>query len=464
MDRGRQEQQAAKPGLHRSMGALGALFITLSGLSPSIGVFVVASDVIHAAGTAAVLCFAAAGVLGLAIGGVYAELASAWPETGGEYTIVGRILGPSAGFAMLGLNLYTFSIGPAITALGVVGYLQVLAPGLPTIPAAMALVLLSMALGVLNVRLNALITGLFLAVELASLATVGWLGFTHPARNALATALHPVMLAGGHLAPLSMAGLGVGAAAAIYAFDGYGSVVYFGEEMHAAPRLMAKVVFRALIVGALFMLVPLLAVIAGAADLTALMAAESPVPDVVRQLGGETVHKVMSLGVALALFNAMLAISLMGGRQLYSSARDQAWPRRVSAAVARLHGRFNSPWVATTALGATGILWCLVPLNVLLVVIGEGTAAIYACMCVAAIKGRGGAAAHAAWRMPLFPLAPWLALLALVAVAAADLFDADARKGLLATAATVIGAVAYYRLALHGRGRWSHKGPAREAV
>ncbi|MEI9891393.1 MAG: hypothetical protein WDN45_13430 [Caulobacteraceae bacterium] len=64
------------------MGPLGALFITLSGLSPSIGVFVVASDVIHAAGTAAFLCFAAAGVLGLAIAGVYAELASAWPETG----------------------------------------------------------------------------------------------------------------------------------------------------------------------------------------------------------------------------------------------------------------------------------------------------------------------------------------------------------------------------------------------
>src|ERR1700742_5028535 len=108
-----------RPGFVRTMGALGALFITLSGLSPSIGVFVVASDVIHAAGVAAVLCFAAAGVLGLAIGGVYAELASAWPETGGEYTIVGRILGPSAGFAMLGLNLFTFSINPAVLSLGV---------------------------------------------------------------------------------------------------------------------------------------------------------------------------------------------------------------------------------------------------------------------------------------------------------------------------------------------------------
>ena len=460
MDQGERDRG---PGFVRSMGALGALFLTLSGLSPSIGVFVVASDVFHAAGTAAFLCFAAAGALGLAIAGVYAELASAWPETGGEYTIVGRILGPSAGFAMLGLNLFTFSIGPAITALGVVGYLQVVLPGLPTLPAAMALVLLSMALGVLNVRLNALVTGLFLAVELASLATVVWLGFSHPARHALAASLHPAMTdATSHLAPVSMAALGVGAAAAIYAFDGYGSVVYFGEEMHAAPRLMAKVVFRALFVGGLFMLAPVLAVTGGAPDLPALIADPSPVSAFVQRLGGEDLHRIMSLGVALALFNAMLAISLMGGRQLYSSARDQAWPSRISAAVSRLHLRFNSPWVATTVLGVTGVLWCLLPLNVLLILIGEGTAAIYACMCVSAIRGRGGAAAHAAWRMPLFPLGPWLALGALAALGVADLFDPDARKGLIATAATVILSVVYYRLSLRMGGRWAHRGPSAE--
>jgi amino acid transporter len=454
-----------RPVFVRTMGALGALFITLSGLSPSIGVFVAASDVIHAAGTAAVLCFAAAGLLGLAIGGVYAELASAWPETGGEYTIVGRILGPSAGFAMLGLNLFTFSINPAIISLGAVGYLQVVLPGLPTIPTAMALLIVCMGLSILNVRFNALVTGLFLAVELASLATVAWLGFTHPARDALAAGLHPVMLgSGAGLAPVSLGALGVGAAAAIYAFDGYGSVVYFGEEMHAAPRLMAKVVFRALFAGALFMLVPLLAVIGGAPDLKALIADASPVPSFVQGVGGATIHKVMSLGVALALFNAMLAISLMGGRQLYSSARDQAWPRGISAAVSRLHLRFNSPWVATTVLGATGVLWCLVPLNVLLIVIGEGTAAIYACMCVAAIRGRTGGAAHAAWRMPLFPLGPWLALAALFAVGVIDLFDADARTGLMVTAAVVIVSVGYYRLALHEKGSWDHKGPSTDIL
>ena len=56
------------------------------------------------------------------------------------------------------------------------------------------------------------------------------------------------------------------------------------------------------------------------------------------------------------------------------TSRDQAWSPRISAAVSRLHLRFNSPWVATTLLGATGLIWCLVPLDLLLILIGEGTA------------------------------------------------------------------------------------------
>ena len=450
----------AAPELARTMGGVGALLITLSGLSPSIGVFVVGSDVIHQAGTAAFVCFLAAALLGVAIANVYAELAAAFPETGGEYTIVGRMLGPSFGFAMLGLNLLTFSIAPAMTALGVATYLQALAPGLPSVPTAMALVALCMGVSVLNVRVNALVTGLFLTVELVSLALVAWLGFSHAHRGAAVLALQPVMLAGGHLSPVPLASLGVGAAAAIYAFDGYGSVVYLGEEIRDASRRVAAVVFWALGLAAVFQIVPVVAVLVGAPDLAQLMASASPLPAFILAGGGPVLAKVMSAGVALALFNAMIASALMGGRQLYSSGRDRAWPARLSMAFARLHPRFNSPWVATLTVGATSLLWCLVRLDVLVVLIGEGTAAIYACMCLAALRGRrSGASAHAAYRMPGFPLQPVLALVVLAAVGGADLFDPDGRKGVLASAGVVVASVLYYRLVLHRRGGWRHRGP-----
>ncbi len=458
---GEQAPGSGDRSLTRTMGGVGALLITLSGLSPSIGVFVVGADVLHQSGTATLLCFGAAALLGVAIANVYAELATAFPETGGEYTIVGRVLGPAPGFAMLGLNLLTFSIAPAVTALGAVGYLDAVAPGLPPVPTALALVALCMAVSILNVRVNALVTGLFLAVELASLTLVAALGFANAHRGLSAVTLHPTMLAGGaHLAPASWASLGLGAAAAIYAFDGYGSVVYLGEEIKEAPRRMARVVFWALGLAAVFQLLPLAAVLVGAPDLTRLLSSSSPLPEFVAAIGGAGLAKVMSLGVALALFNAMIASALMGGRQLYSSGRDRAWPRRASEAFARLHPRFNSPWVATLALGATSLAWCLVKLDVLVILIGDGTVGIYVCMCLAALRARRSAVrTDAPYRMPLFPWLPLLALTALGGVGVADLLDPEGRKGLLASAVTVALAMFYYRFVLKARGRWAHRGP-----
>jgi amino acid transporter len=360
---------------------------------------------------------------------------------------------------MLGLNLLTFAISPAVTALGVSGYLGAVLPGLPQVPLAMALVALCMGVSILNVRLNALVTGLFLAVELASLAMVAGLGFLHPHRE-IGEALRPVLLgAGGGLQPVSLASLGVGAAAAIYAFDGYGAVVYLGEELHEAPRKIAKVVFWALGLGALFMLTPILAALVGAPSFPRLFGAAQPLPALVAELGGPWLARTLSLAVALALFNAMIASALMGGRHLYSSGRDGVWPRGMSAALARLHPRFNSPWVATLTIGSVSLLLCLVRLDLLVILIGEGTAAIYLCMCVAALKGRGGAAAHAPYRMPLFPWVPLLALAGLLAVGIADLFDDDGRKGLAVSAAVAALAVVYWRVALRRSGRWAHRGP-----
>jgi amino acid transporter len=393
------------------------------------------------------------------VANVYAELAAAFPETGGEYTIVGRILGPSWGLAMLGLNLLTFSIGPAITGLGVAGYLGAVLPGLPAVPTAMALVALCMAVSILNVRLNAVVTGLFLAVELASLALVAWLGFAHPHRE-IGEALRPVVLgAAGRLEPVSVASLGLGVAAAIYAFDGYGAVVYLGEELHEAPRKIAKVVFWALGLGALFMLTPILGALIGAPSLAGLFGAEQPLPALAATLGGPQLSRILSLAVAVALFNAMIASALMGGRHLYSSGRDGVWPKGMSQALARLHPRFNSPWIATLTIGVTSLLWCLVRLDLLLILIGDGTAAIYLCMSLAALKGRSGEAAHTPYRMPLFPWIPVLALIGLFALWAAHLLDADGRKGLLVSGVVAAAAAAYYQLALKRGGRWAHRGP-----
>ena len=88
--------------LIRSMKLLGALFLTLSAATPASSVFVIVPDVLSQAGTGALLSMAAAALIAVCVAQVYAELGSAFPFAGGEYAMVGRTLGPSAGFVCLG--------------------------------------------------------------------------------------------------------------------------------------------------------------------------------------------------------------------------------------------------------------------------------------------------------------------------------------------------------------------------
>ncbi len=451
----------AEVGLQRSMHGFGALLITLSCLSPSIGVFLVGSDVIHQAGTSAFICFVAAALLGVAMAAVYGELASAFPGAGGEYTIFGRALGRRWGVVALGMNLLGFSLAQSISGLGVATYLHPFAPTLPIVPVAAALVVVVTLVGILNIRLNAWITGSFLAAEVGALTLLALMGLLHPVRSFDAAVLHPVVLGlHGALQTPALITVGVAMAGGVYAFNGYGAVLFLGEEMHEAPKRIAGVVFLALGLAMVTELLPLLGVLMGAPDLKRLLASDAPILSFIAARSPPWLAGVMSIGIALAIFNAMIAVALVAGRQLYATGRDRLWPDPVSTFLAQIHPRFGSPWTATLVMGAAGLLGCFISQKVLVLILGNGNIALYTGLCLAVLMGRrSGATGHAGYRMPLFPLAPVVALVALAAVVWFDLHDADGAKGLAATVACVVLSLLYYSLVLKRRAAWSYTTP-----
>jgi amino acid transporter len=435
--------------LERTMSGFGALLITLSCLSPGLGVFVVSSDVIKQAGTGVFICFGVATLLSFVMAAVYGELASAFPHAGGEYTILRRTLGPAWGFAVLSLNLLGFGVAQALSGLGVATYLAAVWPGLPVRATAAVLVVLVTATAVLNIRLNAALTGVFLAVELLALTLLATLGFAHGHRGLMAALMRPEVPSSMGFSPPSLALLGAATAGAIYAFNGYGAVVFFGEELREAPRQIAGVVFLSLSIAVVAELVPIAGVLLGVPDPRALTTVAAPIPAAITQLGGAILARAMSLAVALAIFNAMIAVALVAGRQLYSTGRDGLWPRPVSQALGRVHRRLGSPWVATVTMGTAALAACLLDPHILVLILGNGSVAIYAGMCLAALIGRrSGATRHTQYRMPLFPLPPLFALGLLVGVVAFDMIDPAGRRGLAATAVTIVGALLYYALML----------------
>ncbi|CAN5477169.1 APC family permease [soil metagenome] len=452
--------------LARSLGVIGVLLLTLSVATPASSVFVIVPGMLQVAGSGALWAMLIAGLVCVATAFVYAELSSAWPVAGGEYIMVARTLGPMSGFIMLGVNVFNNLLFPPVAGLGVSAVLSTIVPGLPQIPVAMAIVAGSTLVAILRIRINAWVTGIFLLFEILALGMVSYLGFADAARPAAEFLMHPVMPVGLTLGPSTPASIGLAASIAIFALNGYGAAVYFGEEMHEAPRLIARAILAALGLSLVLEGVPLVAGLVGATDLHAFFNAEDPFGMLVRVRGGDSMASWVSIGVVVAIVNAVIACILACARFFYSSARDACWGRPVDRWLTALHPRFGSPWIGTLLIGGIGTLACLMPLTLLLVISGTGLVAIYAGICLAVMVGRRtGATAHAPYRMPLYPIAPVVALLALLYITWTSWFDlSEGRPGLIATALQILASIAYYVLVLRRRGEWEVKWLIEEPV
>ena len=444
------------PALARSLGVAGVLFLTLSATTPASSVFVIIPGMLQAAGTGAIWAMILASLICVATAFIYAELSSAWPVAGGEYVAVAQTLGPMAGFVMLGVNVFNNVLFPPVAALGIASVMATVVPGLPAVPVAVAVMIGSTLVAILNIRVNAVITGLFLLVELAAVAVVMVLGFADHARPALPFLTHPMVATGQGFAPASAASVGVATTIAIFALNGYGMAVYFGEEMHEAPKRIARTILAALALALLFEGVPLLALLLARIDLATLLTVDDPFGLLVRQRGSAGLSALVSVGIVLAIVNAIIACILACARFFYSTGRDRAWIPRIDDWLVAIHPRFDSPWIGTLIVGGMGTLACFLPMSMLLVLNGTGLVAIYGGIALAAMAGRrGGASAHAPYRMPLYPLAPAVTLLALAYVVWTSWLDVgEGRPGLIATAAQIAGSVLWYKLVLCPRGQW----------
>lgn len=443
--------------LTRSLGVMGVLFLTLSVATPASSVFVIAPDMLRVAGSGTLWALILAGIVCVATAFIYAELSSAWPVAGGEYVMVAHTIGPLAGFVMLGVNVFNNLIFLPVAGLGISEVLTAILPDLPQVPTAVVVVAACSLLAVLDIRLNAFVTGTFLLIEVVALAVVATLGWAHPLRSPLEFLAHPAVAQGAALAPAGIGAIGVATSIAIFALNGYGAAVYFGEEMHDAPRRIAKAVLWALVVTLALEGLPILAALVGAGDLRTLFTTGDPFGWLVASYSSGPMPRWLAIGVALALVNAIIAWVVACARFFYSTARDDCWGRPIDRLLVAIHPRFGSPWLGTLIVGAVAIGLCFVPKRLLEVWSGAGLIVIYAGIAVAAMIGRrSGASAHAPYRMPLYPLAPIITFAALGYVVVTNWLDpVDGRPALYATAAQVVASAAYYWFVLRRRGDWT---------
>jgi amino acid transporter len=183
--------------LSRSIGILGNVFITLSGVTPASSVFIIVPVALVAVGSGSFLAYVFAAIVGVFMAFCWAELSAAFPIAAGDYALVwhsfkGRtswLAGPVS-FVTFALYVDFIAFIPAVIALGTGTYLAVIwNVNLKVIGA--VVMLIAAGIAILNIRLNAVITGIFLAIELAALAVVTVLGFTHATH--WSSLFHPVV-------------------------------------------------------------------------------------------------------------------------------------------------------------------------------------------------------------------------------------------------------------------------------
>jgi len=391
--------------LKRSIGIVGGTLLTLSCVTPASTLFVVVPDLFGTLGTATALTIAIGSVLCIAVAFCYSELGTLIPSAGGEYAMVSTLAGRLAGWLVFVLSLLVVMIVPPVIAMGTADYLAPIAHLNPSMTGAGVMLLATLA-GLLDLRANAWITGIFLVLEVIAAGVVALLGFTHSQRGIGSLTSMQVAGTGGHTDTVTAMLVVSGLAIALFVTQGFSTAVYLSEELENPRRNVARTVLATLAISTVIILVPVVAITMGANDLSTLTGGD--ISTMVTAWSNSAVGTFVSLCVALAIINAGIVMVIQNSRVLFASARDKAWPHPVNTLFSKL-GRFGSPWVATLAVGIPGAILCFVNLDTLYGVTGVSVTGMYLLVAVAALLSRRGPHRHThAWRMPLWPAIPIL--------------------------------------------------------
>lgn len=399
-------EQALKPG--------GVLLLVLSAVSPVLSVFVGGSAVLHLAGSGAALAFLIGGVLAALFALLYAELGARVPGAGGVYPGLAALLGPGVAHGYMFMTLVTAMPLIAFSALGLAGYLKVIWPGLPTVPVALAGLVLAAGIAVLNIRISALVTGIFLGVEMLALAILAWVAATAP-RAAMAQLLVPPEF---HWNSFGIAALG-----GLFWCGGAVYALYFVEEMEGGQRTLGPVVAWAGAMSALVIAVPMLVLVPAMDVVPGIYGSETPIAAFLERQASPAVAQAVSAGVIAAVFNAMIATMMAFARMVHAMGRDGVLPGIAGRAARLVSPATHAPWGATlmVALAAAAAIglgerWLLI--------LTSGNVADYVLIALALLLARRREE-PTMWAAPAHPALPLLAILVTLWAIQSFWFDAD---------------------------------------
>ena len=412
------------PELRRSIGLARATAMVV-GIIVGASIFVQPSVVTARMPTArgALLVWVAAGALTLLGSLVTAELASAWPRSGGVYVFLRDGYSPALGF-LWGWAMFWSMHSGIVAAIAVVAarYVGTWIPlgDAGTRAVAVAAIAALTAVNVAGVRQGSAVQAALTLVKVLAVLLVVAVGFAAPAHAAAPTVPHATPSTGAFVAAL---------VAGLFAYGGWHMVSYAAEETVDPARTIP----RALVIGTLA--VTALYVGVNAAYLRVLphdtlRASTRVVADFADATLGGAGAQIMAGLVVLSALGAMNGVILAGPRVYLAMARDGLLFRWLGA----VHPAHRTPHVALLAQAVwSSVLVATGSYRALFTRVVYTEWIFFALMAASLLWLRrrpGYAPAYRVWGWPVTPLLFAAASLTIVAVQVAS-EPRDAALGLL---------------------------------
>ena len=454
-------RETQRPAFTRSLSGLGVIILTLSVLSPGVSVLVSGGSILSQAGTGTVLAFVVGSLVCYCQTSMAAELGAAYPTAGYDYAAIGHAVGDWAGATTYIASIVSLPLFLNTSAVGIALYL---APfGIPLSADAITFIAVAVIAGLslLNIRANEYITGIFLLIEAAALLLIFSLGTAHIQPGALGSMLRPMHLDNGMWVAAGIAVTGIAVNNASWAIAGASQALMFSEDMKH-PRTIGRIIMIAFAITVVLETAPMFGVIAGSPDLRAVLASEAPFETFLTHYLPPFGLALVSLAIAITIFNACLAGFIGIGRNVFSMGRTELFAKPVNRALMRLIPRTDAPWVAIALIAISTAAVTYVPLYFKVLLLSGNYTIITVFYTWGVLAGRrSGRTGHAAYQSPAFPLIPLIGIVIICGEIVVLWLDKESgRKSLFICAGVYLLAYCYYRLVLMRRpGGWTLKGP-----
>ena len=280
----------------------------------------------------------------------YASMSRAFPLAGSVYSYVGRGLHEAAGFLAGWLILLDYILVPALLYVFSTVALRPLFPAVPDLVWLLSFVGFNAAVNLVGIRLTARVNFCMLGLQIATLAIFVAAGLIalYRGQGAGSLTLRPIY----DPAVFSLATVVGATSIAVLSFLGFDAISTLAEESLGDRGSVARATIASLlVVGVLFMLQTWIAT-----DLARGMRFSSPETafyEIAGRAGG-TPLRLLTSGVnilASGIANALAAQAAVS-RILYAMARDGKLP----AALARVHPRYQTPYVSTLVVAGISVV------------------------------------------------------------------------------------------------------------